>query len=227
MSTDKVQVIRQPRKVADLSAPRARRQPPKRKAKTVRELSKLTPEQLPVPPSVSKVIDGSIIDNSQSNFKRNSSPGVKRSAFLITFVPNSSVREDVNPDLYSKLREEIASFARYILDPTNMKDILKPTWDNKDENWMSKVIGYGDDKVASIEDSKATNKRLHTHIYLPVSHKTKLQVNLDNLRTIADIMLKPLGITGPRIDVKVERSNVQSARDYVMKGTTDSVRSIL
>lgn len=219
MTDSKPTIITKPkRQMTDLSAPLKRRQPPKRKNKTVRALSKI---EMPLPPSVSKVVDGNIVDNTKSNVKRNATPGVKESNFLITFVPNSSVREEINPELYNKIRSEIESFARFVLDPRNISDVIKPTADNKDPKWMSKIVGIGDDKIASIEDSKTSNKRLHTHIYLPIRHRTKVQINLDNLRQIAEIMLEPLGVKGPRIDVKVERQGYTSARDYVMKGTTD------
>ena len=203
--------------VINLSAPRAaRRKQPVRKPKS--EIVVKSP--VPISPkSISKRIDDHLVDNTKSTTKRSSADyKTKQSNFLITFVPNSSVREDVNPELYKSLKEEIKSFAQFILDPKNLEDILKPTADNKDPKWFSKIIKVGDDRVASIEDSKDSNKRLHTHIYLPISHKTKIQLNLDNIRKIAEIMLEPLGIKGPRVDAKVEKAtNVYSARDYVMK----------
>ena len=201
--------------VVNLSTPVKRKQPIR---KPRREIAIKTP--IPISPaSISKRIDDHIVDNTKSTTRR---PGanakVHESNFLITFVPNSSVREDVNPKLYNELKAEIKSFAQFILDPANLEDIIKPAPGNTDAKWFSKIVKVGDDRVASIEDSKDSNKRLHTHIYLPIQHRTKLQLNLDNIRKIAAIMLEPLGIEGPRIDAKVEKgTNVYSARDYVTK----------
>lgn len=229
MEDSKTELVlpKQPRKktVVNLSASGpARRKPPVKKPK--REISVKPP--IPISPkSISERIDDHLVDNTKSTTKR-ANTKAKQSNFLLTFVPNSSVREDTNPELYKALKEEIKSFAQFVLDPKNLADIIKPAPGNDDPKWFSKVIKVGDDRVASIEDSKDSNKRLHTHIYLPIEHKTKIQLNLDNIRQIAQIMLEPLGIKGPRIDAKVEKaSNVYSARDYVMKMTTSDHKELI
>lgn len=204
--------------VVNLSAstPRAKRKQPQKKPRN--ETKIISP--LPIAPaSISKRIDDHIIDNTKSTAKRaTKAPGIRESNFLLTFVPNSSVRKEVNPKLFKALKAEITSFTQYIMDPANLDDILKPAPGNDDPKWFSKVIGIADDKVAAIEDSKDTNKRLHTHIYLPIRHRTKVQLDLDKIRQIAQVMLEPLGISGPRVDAKVEKgTNVYSAKDYVEK----------
>jgi hypothetical protein len=175
---------------------------------------------VPVVPNISKKVDDHLIDNTKSS-KLREGPAqykTKQSNFLITFVPNSSVREEVNPKLYRDLKEEIKSFAQFVLNPKNLSDIIKPAPGNDDPKWFDKVLKVGDNRLASIEDSKDSNKRLHTHIYLPVEHKTTIQLNLDNIRQIAKIMLEPLGIENPHINARVEmRGNVHGARDYVKK----------
>lgn len=201
--------------VVNISAPSRRKAPIK---KPRREISIKPPIPLS-PKSISKRIGDHLVDNTGSNTRR--APAnykTRHSNFLLTFVPNSSVREDVNPELYKSLKNEIKSFAQYVLDPNNLSDILKAAPGNDDPKWFSKVKGIGDDRVASIEDSKDSNKRLHTHIYIPIEHSTKVQLNLDNIRQIAEVMLEPLGVKGPRIDAKVEKgTSVYSARDYVTK----------
>ncbi len=202
------------RKVTNLSD-RKKRAPPPRKPRQPKIIA-----PVPIAPSISTLLEENLIDNTKSTKKRDSTTNyaTKHSNFLITFVPNTSVREEINPELYNKLKEEIKTFARYILDPANREFVLKPAAGNSDKAWLSKVIGYDEEKLASIEDSKDTNKRLHTHIYLPVTHKTKIQLNLGNIREIANSLLKPLGITNPHINAQVElKGKVHGARDYVKK----------
>lgn len=198
-----------------IALPGRKKVAPRRKVNPDRP--KIEPPIKPTP-SQSIQIAKDIVDNTRSTNKRASTQYKTRySRFLITFVPNTSLREEANPELYEKLKKELVNFAKFILDPANIDDILTGV---DDPNWKSKIIGLMDDKVASIEDSKNSNKRLHTHIYYPVEHKTKVKINLDNLREIAKIYLEPFGelTSNPHIDVKVERNDHMSgARDYVTK----------
>ena len=214
---------RQTRKKVSINiSPASRRRPPpvrrKKQPEIVMPLPQ-TPEQKFA--EQSQPIDASgIVDNTKSKVKKSDTKfGVKHSNFLITFVPNTSVRETYNPDFYKKVKEEIKSFVQFVFDPKNIDTVLMPSPDNKDPDWVSKVRGYTADKVASIEDSKETTKKLHTHIYLPVEHNTKILVNQKNLRDIAKIMLEGIGWEGkPHLNVKVAfGQGIISTREYILK----------
>lgn len=222
MQADSIEVLapkKTTKRVINLSGPARRRQPPKR-------LKGVTSIKPPVPiahtpESLSFQAGSNIVDNTKSTARRRKNTnygGLKQSNFLITMVPNSSVREEINPELYKKLKDEIRSFADFVLDPSNMKHILEPAPGNDDKDWFKKIVKLGDEKVASIEDSKDTNKRLHTHIFYPVSHKTALRVNRKAVVDIAKSILEPVGIKNPHIDINVEKKTSESgAREYVVK----------
>lgn len=208
--------IIKPRKRTTVTIPsRAAKRAQPAKSKLARDVRPRVVAPVKVSPSQ---MMGNVIDNSGKVSAKKGSYKERHSNFLITMVPNCTVRDDINPELYKALKEEIASFASYVLEPDNIAHILKPAPGNDDPHWMGKIVKIDDSRVASIEDSKLTNKRLHCHIYYPVIHNTKLQVDGDKVRAIAKMMLSPLGIESPHIDIQVERSNVtHGARDYVMK----------
>lgn len=217
---------RQTKKMSINLSPATRRRPPPVRRKKQPEILPpipLTPEQKFESTSLIGAMkpDGfGVVDNTKSTVKKSETKFKnKHSNFLITMNPNSSVRDEINPELYRKLKEEIKSFASFVLDPKNIDTVLKPSQDNKDPDWLSKIVGYGDDKVASIEDSKDTTKRLHCHIYLPIQHRTKILVNERNLRDIAEMMMEQIGIpTKCHLNVKVAfGTGMVNAREYILK----------
>lgn len=221
---------RQVKKTVVNLSPASRRRPPPVRRKKQPEIVPpvpLTPEQKFAEVDQPKVPDGTgVVDNTKSTVKKSETKFKnKHSNFLITMNPNSSVRDEINPELYRKLKEEIKSFASFVLDPKNMDTVLKPSQDNKDPDWLSKIVGYGDDKVASIEDSKDTTKRLHCHIYLPIQHRTKILVNERNLRDIAEMMMEQIGIpTKCHLNVKVAfGTGMVNAREYILKQGSEHI----
>lgn len=209
--------IIQPRKRTTITLPsRAAKRAQPKKSKLVRNIGPKV--EAPVKQRPSTILADKLVDNSGKTLSKPAAYKQRHSNFLITMVPNHTVREDINPELYNDLKKEIASFAQYVLDPANAKYILKPAPGNDDPHWLGKIVSIDDSRVASIEDSKTTNKRLHCHIYYPVIHNTKLQVDPHNLAEIAKMMLSPLGIDNPHLDIQVERSAQKyNARDYVTK----------
>lgn len=158
-----------------------------------------------------------ILDNTGKVGPKYSPKGTKHSNFLITLNPNLAITEDQDAAMYNKLKDSLKLFCSFILDESHLPDILKYNGKTGDVDWMKKVKSIGDDKVASLETG-ATSGRPHCHIYLPISHNTSIQMNLDALREIAEICFADFGINqhNIKLDVRLEK-NGPSGAEYVKK----------
>jgi hypothetical protein len=150
---------------------------------------------------------------------------VNTSLFLITINTNKSehCNDKCTQEAMPGLKIYFRKLAEFLFSEKNIPNLLKlkPKWPNNPPVMVPKSDIISIEAKTNIELNRAGRGFLHSHTYIRVKHKTKLQINITLLRqNVYQFLEKPLTFNGefkhPYVHVDAVTGDVEkNLEEYV------------